>query len=80
MVLKQQDIFLNQAADDFLLTKSDLREKPLRKKYSFVIGELKKFALALNIKYVDEFVPDHTTLLYNELIREKETLRGKKRI
>lgn len=77
--VKTARYLFEQAADDFLLTKSDLRETT-RKKYSFVIGELKKFALALNIKYVDEFVPDHTTLLYNELIREKETLRGKKNI
>jgi len=68
-----------QAADDFLLTKSDLRATSQRK-YLFVIEELKKFAEALHLKYVDEFLPDHATLLYNELIREKETIRGKKKV
>jgi integrase len=51
-----------------------------QRKYLFVIEELKKFSEVLNIKYVDEFLPDHATLLYNELIREKETIRGKKKI
>ena len=67
------------AANDFLLTKSDLRETSIIK-YSFVIEELKKFAKALNIKFIDEFSPDHATMLYNELIRAKETVRGKKKI
>lgn len=42
--------------------------------------ELQKFAQAVGLKYIDEFTPDHATLLYNELIREKETIRGKKKI
>ena len=69
----------SQAADDFVLTKSDLRETTKRK-YLFVITELKKFAAAFNIIYIDEFLPDHATLLYNELIKAKETIRGKKNI
>jgi integrase/recombinase XerD len=77
--VKTARYLIEQAVDDFLLTKSDLRETT-KKKYSFVIAELKKFAFALNIKFVDEFTPDHATLLYNELIREKETIRGKKKI
>ena len=77
--VKQARYPFEQAADDFLMTKSDLRETSKRK-YLFVITELKKFAVALSIVYVDEFTPDHATLLYNELIKEKETIRGKKKI
>lgn len=77
--VKSARYLFEKAADDFLLTKSDLRETS-RKKYSFVMQELKKFAATLNIKYIDEFLPDHSTLLFNELIREKESIRGKKKI
>ena len=42
--------------------------------------ELQKFAQAIGLKYIDEFTPDHATLLYNELIKEKETIRGKNKI
>ena len=77
--VKPTRYLFEQAADDFLLTKSDLRETS-RKKYSFVIEEIKKFAKAHSINFIDEFLPDHATLLYNELIREKETIRGKKKL
>lgn len=77
--VKPARYLFSQAADDFVMMKSDLRETTKRK-YLFVISELKKFAVALNINYIDEFLPDHATLLYNELIKEKETIRGKKNI
>lgn len=77
--VKQARYLFLQAADDFVLMKSDLRDTSKRK-YLFVINELKKFAAALNIIYIDDFLPDHATLLYNELIKEKETIRGKKKI
>lgn len=77
--VKPARYLLTQAADDFLLTKSDLRETS-KKKYKYVIEELKKFSRAININYIDEFLPDHATLLYNELIREKETIRGKTKV
>lgn len=77
--VKRHRYLFDQAATDFLMTKSELRESS-RKKYLYVITELKKFAATLNINYVDEFLPDHATLLFNELIREKDTIRGKKRI
>ena len=65
-----------QAVDDFLLTKSDLRITSY-KKYLFVTAELKNFANAVGVKYIDEFHPDHATILYSELIKEKDTIRGK---
>lgn len=77
--IKRARYLFDQAADDFLLTKSDLRETS-KQKYHYVIDQLKKFSKTLNINYIDEFLPDHATLLYNELIREKETIRGKTKI
>lgn len=77
--VKSARYLFTQAIEDYLLTKSDLRPASYTK-YSFVLLELKKFAQAIGLKYIDEFTPDHATLLYNELIREKETIRGKKKI
>jgi integrase len=77
--VKSARYLFNQAIEDYLLTKSDLRPASYAK-YSFVLLELKKFAQAIGLKYIDEFTPDHATLLYNELIKEKETIRGKQKI
>ncbi len=59
-----------QALDDFLLTKSELRKTSI-KKYTHFVKQLKLFASAIGIAYVDEFTPDHGTLFYNELVKEK---------
>jgi integrase len=77
--VKSARYLLTQGVEDYLLTKSDLRPASY-KKYSFVLLELQKFAQAIGLKYIDEFTPDHATLLYNELIKEKETIRGKQKI
>ena len=77
--VKSARYLFTQAIEDYLLTKSDLRPASYTK-YSFVLLELQKFAQAIGLKYIDEFSPDHATLLYNELIKEKETIRGKKKI
>ena len=77
--VRNQRYLIEKSIDDFLLTKSDLRERSLVK-YTYVLNELKKFVAVLEIKFVDEFLPDHATLLYTQLIKEKETIRGKKKI
>lgn len=77
--VKSARYLFTQSIEDYLLTKSDLRPASYTK-YSFVLLELQKFAQATGLKYIDEFSPDHATLLYNELIKEKETIRGKKKI
>ncbi len=77
--VKSARYLFTQAIKDYLLAKSDLRPASYRK-YSFVLLELQKFAQAIGLKYIDEFTPDHATLLYNELIKEKETIRGKQKI
>jgi integrase len=77
--VKSARYLFTQAIEDYLLTKSDLQPASYAK-YSFVLLELKKFAQAIGIKYIDEFTHDHATLLYNELIKEKETIRGKNKI
>jgi integrase len=77
--VKSARYFITRAIQDYLLTKSDLRPASYTK-YSFVLLELQKFTQAIGLRYIDEFTPDHATLLYNELIREKETIRGKQKI
>jgi len=77
--IKKSRYLVNQAMEDYLLTKRELRPRSLVK-YKYVIGELKKFIEPLNIKYVDEFSPDNATSLFNELVKEKEINRGKKKV
>ena len=64
----------DNALKDFEMTKVGLRPKSYQK-YKFIISELKKFAEALQINTIDEFTPDHATLLFAELTKEKEVKR-----
>lgn len=66
---------IEQALDEFLMIKEDLRPKSYQK-YSFIVGQLKLFAQNLGIKYVGEFTPDHATLLYKHLVKERKIDRG----
>jgi site-specific recombinase XerD len=61
---------IDQALDDFLATKGELRPSSI-KKYSHFVKQMKLFCEALVITYVDEFTPDHGTLFYNELVKKK---------
>lgn len=77
--VRNQRYEIEQSINDFLLTKSDLRKRSLAK-YKYVLNEFNNFIKVLGIKFVDEFLSDHATLLYNQLIQEKETIRGKQKI
>jgi len=68
--LREKRYPLEQALDDFLFSKSELRKTSI-KKYTHFVKQLKLFASAIGIAYVDEFTPDHGTLFYNELVKEK---------
>ncbi|HSP89167.1 MAG TPA: site-specific integrase [Ignavibacteriaceae bacterium] len=48
----------------------DLRPKSVQK-YNYNIKLLKQSFEAMNINYLDEFTPDHSSLLYSELLKEK---------
>lgn len=61
--------------DEFLILKEGLRPKSIQKN-GFVVNQLKIFSKSLNITYVDEFTPDHATLLFKHLIKEREIDRG----
>ncbi len=63
-----------QAVNDFEYTKTGLRPKSYQK-YKFVLTQLKLFAQALQIGFVDEFTPDHASLLFAELTKEKKNER-----
>jgi site-specific recombinase XerD len=63
-----------QALNDFEMTKVGLRPKSYQK-YKFVLSQLKKFAGALQIVSIDEFTPDHASMLFIELTKEKEIKR-----
>lgn len=66
---------IEQASDDFQLSKCELR-KSSTKKYAHFGKQLKFFSASVGIKYVDEFTPDHATMFYNELVREKKDPTG----
>lgn len=66
---------MDRAIDDYEATKGVLRPSSI-KRYKAIFHQLRVFTKACNIQYVDEFSPDHATLLFNELIREKRDPKG----
>lgn len=73
--LKEQRRSIFYALEAYQNSKMDLRMKSIQK-YKLVISQLIAFCQAINIIYIDEFTPDHATLLYNELRKEREVSRG----
>jgi len=73
--LKEERFLFADALKDFELTKSMLRPKSIQK-YSAVIKQIGLFAESEKIKYLDQFISDHGTLFYNELIKEKMVRSG----
>lgn len=65
----------DRALEDFISTKNELRPTSI-KKYSYFVKQLGIFFNALGITYIDEFTPDHATLFYNELVKEKPDPTG----
>ena len=72
--LKQSRYPFNQSVDDYELTKVDLRPSS-QQRYKFVFSQVRKFAQAIGIQFIDEFTPDVATLFYNELTKEKDDPR-----
>lgn len=77
--LKAPRYLIKTALEEFEATKLDLRKKS-KAKYKNVISQLRLFAEAVGINYIDEFTSDHATIFYNELRKEKEVNRGDKKI
>lgn len=73
--LRKTRYSFEKALSDFEISKQNLR-KTSKKKYSFAIKQFGYFIEALNIIYLDEFTPEHGTLYYQELIREKIDPKG----
>ena len=68
--LREPRYLIERSLDDFLSTKSELRPSSI-KKYKHFVKQMKLFSEAVGIIYIDEFTPDHGTLFYNELVKEK---------
>lgn len=68
--LREDRYLMSESLKDFELTKSMLRPKSIQK-YSAVIKQIKFMIYSLKIKYLDQFTPDHGTLFFNELVKEK---------
>lgn len=73
-VIKERVSF-DKILSDFQIVKDNLREKSVQK-YTFIINQFRYFLEALDINYLDEFTPDHGTMLYNELIKERLDPKG----
>lgn len=61
--------------EDFSTTKQHLSEST-KEKIAFVLNQFKLFLTLLGIKFIDEFTPEHATLLFKELTKEKKDPRG----
>ena len=72
---------MSRALEDFLVTKSELRGASVRK-YSHFVALMELFATKLGLVYMDEFTPDHATLFYNEIVKERPapTISDKERV
>ena len=68
--LRESRYPIEVALDDYLAVKGELRATSI-KKYSHFVKQMKLFCTSIVITYVDEFTPDHATMFYNELVREK---------
>jgi site-specific recombinase XerD len=73
--LRKQRYSLDKALEDFELSKADLRPGT-KKRYKSIIQQFRFFIEALNLKYVDEFTPDHGTMFFNELLKERLDPKG----
>lgn len=73
--LRKKKVTFESAIQDFLNSKSDLRESSIRK-YNYVINQFKSFVEALGITYVNDFTTHHATLLFHEIIKEKPDPKG----
>lgn len=73
--LKNQRYLIDRELDHFEQTKLDLRPGSI-KRYKYIIGQIRLFARALGILYVDEFSPDHATLFKEHLMQEKVDPKG----
>ncbi|MBI2417223.1 MAG: tyrosine-type recombinase/integrase [Ignavibacteriales bacterium] len=68
--LKEGRYLLETAFLDYKLTKQDLRPGSVRR-YNYIITQISLFTKALGLLYVDEFTPDHASMFYAELLKEK---------
>ncbi len=73
--LQKKRFLIQDELIDFQATKMDLRPSSI-KKYRFVIKQLTSFCSAMSINFLDEFTPDHSTVLFNELVKEREYIKG----
>lgn len=69
--LRNPEVELSVALDDFLNSKLQLQPKTVSK-YSFIIREFKSFVNSQELEYVSEFTPDHATRLLLELTKGRE--------
>ena len=75
--LRQRRITFDTAVTDFLNSKTNLSPKSITK-YNFAMKQLKLFLVALKITFLDEFTPDHATILHTELMKEQTDASGNK--
>jgi len=66
--LRNPEVELSVALDEFLSTKLQLQPKTVWK-YSYIIKQFKLFVNSQELEYVSEFTPDHATRLLLELTK-----------
>ena len=74
--LRDERYSIYKALDEYALTKSNLRPKTIQK-YKYNINLLRKIFEVFKLIYVDEFLQEHATKLYSELLREKIAENGR---
>lgn len=67
--LRKARYLFSECLEDFRATKALLQPKSVQK-YTAVIKQFKLFGEKVDVKYLDEFSTEHSTMFYNELVRE----------
>jgi site-specific recombinase XerD len=73
--LKNKSYLMESELDHFEQTKMELRPASI-KRYKYIISQIRLFAQAIGVVYVDDFTPDHATLFKEELMRERKDPKG----
>jgi integrase/recombinase XerD len=73
--LQSKRYILEKELEHFELTKSDLRPGS-KKRYKYIISQIRDFAQGIGVTYLDEFTPDNASLFKEILMKEKIDPKG----
>lgn len=77
--IKSEDIFFEQALNEFINSKLSVRNSTL-KKYKMIVDQFKLFLGRQGLKHLSDFTSDHATLYLIEVTKERNISSTRKKI